>query len=250
MKRITGIILWKFVVMLSLLLTHSPPDLHSGTIKSAQQELLTVRSADGEYNSPIIGNGEIVTMLGPTGYHTGYCPEDETENRTFFWAGRRLSDARTADVKIPRVPPEELIGATLPLLRMGRIDRTLSIEGNQTEDNTWTQRLVPEEGKVISNLDHGDIQEVTESFVCLDYNMAVFHTTLRNTGRQPKKMQFQVKYEFGDSDGEQPGGTRMHIRRPYPTDLQFGNVEGVRARDQDLETRPPHIQESLSVQWE
>lgn len=226
----------------------SQPDLQAA--QNELTDLFTVRSTDGEYNSALIGNGEVVTMIGPTGYHSGLTPEDEYENRTFFWAGRRLADARTADVKIPRVPPEELIGATIPLIRLGRIDRTLTIDGEATADDSWAQRFDPNRGMIVSTLEHGDITERTESFVTLNYNMAVFHTTLQNTSRKSHQVGFVVDYVFGDSDGERAEGTRLHIRRPYPTDLGFGNVEGVRSLDQDLATRPPDVEESLIVQYE
>jgi hypothetical protein len=95
----------------------------------------TVTSNDKFYNSALIGNGELVTTIGPTGYHNGFCPSEETANRTLFWAGRRLKDARSTDIRIPRVPPEELIGPTRPLIRFGRLDRRLWIDEKETGDD-------------------------------------------------------------------------------------------------------------------
>jgi len=91
----------------------------------AFEKWFTVSGTNAAYNSPLIGNGEIVTTIGPQGYHNGFCPETEQVNRTIFWAGRRLHDTRTAKIQIPRVPPEELIGATIPLVRFGPLLRTL-----------------------------------------------------------------------------------------------------------------------------
>ena len=53
--------------------------------------MFTVHSTDPAYTAPLIGNGEVVTTLGPTGYHKGLCPAEEAANRTLFWAGRRWS---------------------------------------------------------------------------------------------------------------------------------------------------------------
>ena len=58
--------------------------------------MLTVHSADSLYNSPLIGNGKIVTMVGPMGYHSGFCSEEEAVNRTFFWTGNRRWATTTA----------------------------------------------------------------------------------------------------------------------------------------------------------
>ena len=82
--------------------------------------MYAVIQTDKHYNSPMIGNGEIVTTVGPAGYHNGFCPEDETVNRLFFWEGRRLKDARSGNVKIPRCSPEELFGASIQRVRFRR----------------------------------------------------------------------------------------------------------------------------------
>ncbi len=212
--------------------------------------MFKVRSTDSAYSSPLIGNGEVVTTVGPTGYHNGFCPPEEAVNRTIFWAGRRLQNARTADIRIPRVPPEELIGPTIPLIRFGRLVRTLTIDGEEASDEEWEQALDCNRGMVFSTLPHGPIWEQTRSLVCLTANVLVFHTRLENRGQAPASLEFVLNYEFGDANGERAEGTRLHIRRPHPDDLPFGNVEGVRSREADLKTRPPHLLESLSVQYE
>jgi hypothetical protein len=212
--------------------------------------MFTVRSTDTAYNSPLIGNGEIVTTVGPTGYHNGLCPAEETLNRTIFWAGRRLRDARDVTTAIPRVPPEEMIGPTRPLVRFGRLTRTLTVDGAGTADDDWEQTLDCDHGVVISTLNHGPIREETRSLVCLTANVLVFHTRLENRGERPAHPTFALSYEFGDAEGHRTPDTRLHIRRPHPDDLPFGNVEGLRSKDTDRETRPPHLLESLSVQYE
>jgi len=215
-----------------------------------EKSLLTVRITDPQYNSALIGNGEIVTVIGPTGYHNGFCPEDEQSNRVIVWAGRRLRDSRTAKIRIPRVAADDLMGPIMPLIRFGRIMRTLKIDGFATADDQWEQTMEMDSGQVISRISHGSIEETTESLVCLEYNMLVFHTTLRNNGHQARELEFETEYQFGDAEGLLAEGTRLKIRRPHPDDLEFGNVEGIRSRETDLEHRPPHELESLSLQYE
>jgi hypothetical protein len=212
--------------------------------------MITVRSGGSEYNSGMIGNGEVVTMIGPTGFHNGFCPPEERVNRTIFWAGRRFPNARGAEIRIPRVPPEELIGATIPLIRFGRLHRHLHIDGRPSPDEDWEQNFDPGRGCFVSLLRHGLISEQTDSRVCLTRNLLVFRTVLENTGTAAVAIRFIVEYLFGDAEGQTAQGTRLHIRRPHPDDLGFGNVEGLRSRAGDLDQRPPHLRESLSVQYE
>jgi len=212
--------------------------------------MYTVTSDDKLYNSPFIGNGELATNVGPTGYHGGFCTEEEAVNRTLFWAGRRFKDARGGNIKIPRVAPEELFGATVPLIRFGRIDRTLTIDGAQTGDDNWRQTMDYDRATVISELQHGDVIETTESLVCRTFNMFVFHTRLENRGKASKKLKFEVDYVFGDAEGKRTRDTRLFIRKPHPDDIAFGDLGGVRSVETDLNKRPPHLKESLSVQYE
>ena len=154
--------------------------------------MLTVTNNSKLYNFPFIGNGELGTALGPTGYHTGsytgICPEDDKVNRTLFWAGRRFKDARSGNIKIPRVAPEELFGATVPLIRFGRFDRTLHIDGIKTGDENWHQTLDYDQATVVSELNHGEIFEKTETLVCMTFNMLVFHTRLENRSKTDRKL--------------------------------------------------------------
>ena len=216
-KNLLLIVLSVFVIFSNNPLTANQRDASEVGEKS-QVDMLTVLSTDGQYNSALIGNGEVVTTVGPTGYHNGFCPSGEHVNRTIFWAGRRMSDARTAKIRIPRVPPEELIGATIPLVRYGRFLRTLKIEGVETKDENWEQTADYDHGVVISTLKHGPIIEQTKSMVCLNYNMIVFHTRLENHSNESKRIEFILTYEFGDAEGLTATGTRLHIRRPHPDD--------------------------------
>jgi hypothetical protein len=50
-------------------------------VDRAEHEWFTVTSEDQLYNSPMIGNGRIITTIGPAGYHNGFCPDEEKVNR-------------------------------------------------------------------------------------------------------------------------------------------------------------------------
>jgi hypothetical protein len=217
--------------------------------RTNQAYSLTVKSGEEIYTSALIGNGEIVTSIGPAGYHNGYVLPGESVNRVLFWAGRRLKDARSTRVAIPRVPPEEPIGPTIPLVRYGRVDRTVTIDGRPTDDKAWKQTLDLDRATVISQLDHSGVTETTESMVLYTRNIAVFHTRFKNERTADAQLRFRLAYRFGDADGLLPKETRLNIRRPHPDDLQFGNVAGIRSKG-DINNRPPHVRENLSVQYE
>ncbi len=212
--------------------------------------MCTTTSRDKLYNSPFIGNGEIGTNIGPTGYHNGACPEEEKVNRTIFWAGRRFKDARGGNIRIPRVAPEELFGATVPLIRFGRLDRSCLIDGVKTRDVNWQQTLDYDQAMAVSELDHGDIAETTETMACMTFNILVFHTRLENHGQAVRRIEYTVDYVFGDADGYIARDTRLFIRKPHPDDVAFGDLGGVRSTVTDLNQRPPHVLESLSIQYE
>lgn len=212
-------------------------------------KMTTVEWNEDAYTSPMLGNGNVVTTIGPTGFHGGYCPEEEAVNRTIFWAGRRLRDARSINIRIPRCAPDDLFSATIPLIRFGRLIRTLEIDGEVTSDRTWRQSVDYETARVCSELDHEGVVEQTESRVCLSRNVMVFRTTLENQSPVAKRIGFTLEYAFGDHRGDCPTGIRFKIRRPHPDDVAFGDVGGVRSLD-DLESRAPHERESLSVQME
>jgi hypothetical protein len=143
------------------------------------RDLFTVSSESAAYVSPLIGNGEIVTTLGPTGYHTGCCPMDhELVNRNIFWAGRRLNTPTHA------------------LVRFGRLDRTLTINGEAAQDDTWKQTIDYDGGVVISTLEHGEVREQTRSLVCLTANVMVLNTRLENHGDRPVQLTFTLEYAF------------------------------------------------------
>lgn len=220
------------------------------TILQAQQELNTATSTDESYNWPMIGNGHIETIVGPNGYHNGKVLEVESVNRTIFWAGRRHKDARTAETWIPRFDKDIPIGPTQPLVRYGRLIRELKIDGVEAKDDNWNQTLDYDDGIVKSTVIHLSIKEYTESMILLNHNILVFHTTLTNTSDKEVAVNFTLKYEFGDAYGNQAEGTKLYVFRPYPTDKLFGSIDGKFSTDADVDSRPPHILESLAVKYE
>src|SRR5215207_9235010 len=94
----------------------------------------TVRSTENEYLSPVVGNGELVTTVGPTGYHNGNDPITGAANRLIVWAGRRMNTP------------------TYALIRFGSLHRTLKINQQTTADNDWLQSLDYDKGMIISTL--------------------------------------------------------------------------------------------------
>ncbi len=189
------------------------------------ERLFTVSSDGPAYVSPIIGNGEVVTTVGPTGYHNGLCPDREQANRAIFWAGRRLNTPTHA------------------LVRFGWLNRALTLDGAQTQDQVWEQAVDYPRGMVVSTLDHGPLREQTRSLVCLTANVLVFHTRLENGGDRPARLTFTLEYEF-------PTAIEPHLRFPYMTHFDFrpgylsseGDSADIRAR-----VRPAPSGASLSV---
>src|SRR5687768_3376377 len=139
----------------------------------AQSQYFTASSKDESYNWPMIGNGNIQTIVGPNGFHNGKILEVESVNRTIFWAGRRHEDARTAETWIPRFDKDIPIGSTQPLVRFGRIHRLLKINGTEVKDDNWTQTMDYDNAIVKSTLNHGSLREYTESMILLDKNILV-----------------------------------------------------------------------------
>jgi hypothetical protein len=230
--------------MIFLVIILTAASLHS------QEKWNTATSNDESYNWPMIGNGELQTIVGPNGYHNGKVLEVESVNRTLFWAGRRHKDARTAETWIPRFDKDIPIGSTQPLVRFGRTIRKLIINGTEATDDHWVQTMDYDRGIVKSTLDHTLLGEYTESMILLDQNIIVFHTVLTNTSNSDVSAEFTLKYEFGDAYGNQAEGTKLFVFRPYHTDKLFGSVDGKFSTDPDVESRAPHISEGLSIKYE
>jgi len=215
-----------------------------------QQSWNMASSKDTSYNWPMIGNGHIETIVGPNGFHNGKSLEEETVNRTVFWAGRRHRDARTALTWIPRFDKDIPIGSSQPLVRFGRASRELAIDNKMATDDDWTQTMDYDKAIVRSELRHQSVNEVTESMILLSQNIMVFHTTLTNTSSKEVDVKFTMKYEFGDAYGNMSTGAKLFIFRPYPTDKLFGSIDGKFSTDPDEDSRLSHIEESLLIKYE
>jgi hypothetical protein len=220
------------------------------TSVKAQKKWNSATSEDESYNWPMIGNGELQTIVGPNGYHNGKVLEVESVNRTIFWAGRRHKDARTAETWIPRFDKDIPIGSTQPLVRFGSLERQLKVNGTEVKDDNWEQTLDYDNAIVKSTLKHSSLQEYTESMILLDKNIIVFHTKLTNTSNKDVSAEFTLKYKFGDAYGNLATGTKLFVFRPYHTDKLFGSIDGKFSTDPDVESRAPHISEGLIVKYE
>src|SRR5260221_7527438 len=97
----------------------------SGNSDPAPKYVLTPENYDGVV-SALVGNGELCTTLGPTGFHTP--PEQQTEiaHRTqhFVLAGRRLSD------------PQH------PLMNFGTLDQRVIVDGAAISPEDWEQQIL------------------------------------------------------------------------------------------------------------
>src|SRR2546423_11289856 len=94
---------------------------------------LTDENYDGVV-SALLGNGELCTTVGPTGFHTPPDQQTEIAHRTqrFVLAGRRLA------------------GPGHPLIDFGSVFRTVKINGRQSPDERWNQEFLFTTGEVRS----------------------------------------------------------------------------------------------------
>src|SRR5689334_9124566 len=141
--------------------------------------MFTVTNSDSDYIFPLIGNGEVVTMLGQTGYHkAGDANDFALSNQNLFWAGRRLNTPTRA------------------LVRFGQLTRTLTIDGATTHDQAWEQTMDYDHAALVTTLAHGSIAEQTKSRVCLTSNVVIFNTRLENRGEKSAEIDFTLNYRM------------------------------------------------------
>src|SRR5258706_11647325 len=88
--------------------------------------ILTPENYDGVV-SALVGNGELCTTLGPTGYHTPPDQQTDIAHRTqhFVMAGRRRS------------------GPQHPLINFGSISRRVFVRGNESQPISYEQCIHP-----------------------------------------------------------------------------------------------------------
>jgi hypothetical protein len=154
-------------------------------------ECTVLNSESPLYIPVLIGNGEIVTTIGHTGYHTSQSAHFDTQ--VIVWAGRRY----------------RFQGYTFPFIRFGRVTREIKVNGTVSEPYKWEQRLVPEEGVVKSYLLHQYICERTESFVSVRENGIYINTEIENISANKVDVEFEICYTLGDVRGELPKGCNV-----------------------------------------
>jgi hypothetical protein len=112
--------------------------------------------------APLLGNGELCTTVGATGYHAPPDGTRDTAHRTqhFVLAARRAPGARHR------------------LLNFGSLSRDLHTEGLRVSDTDWSQVLDVQRGELSSVVRHGRVSETTRSAVTMERNCLLVETTL------------------------------------------------------------------------
>lgn len=148
-----------------------------------ERHTLSLSNYDGVV-SALTGNGELCTTLSPTGYHTPPHLAEDVAHRTqrFVLAGRRRR------------------GPQHPLIDFGSLWRTLHVDGNAPETQSWEQEILYESGAVHSRWVHTHLNEATRSFIALEDNLFLADTALVNTDTQPRSIAFALHYRFGEPD--------------------------------------------------
>src|SRR5256714_13551678 len=87
--------------------------------------MLTPKNYDGVV-SALLGNGELCTTVGPTGFHTPPDQQTDIAHRTqhFVLAGRRKS------------------GPQHPLINFGTLSRIISVNGVESVARSWNQQIL------------------------------------------------------------------------------------------------------------
>src|SRR5260221_485314 len=96
----------------------------SGNGDAAPRYILTPENYDGVV-SALVGNGELCTTLGPTGYHTPPDQKTDIAHRTqhFVLAGRRMPD------------PQH------PLMNFGTLVQRIIVDGKEVVPEDWEQEI-------------------------------------------------------------------------------------------------------------
>ena len=170
--------------------------------------VLTPENYDG-VTSALIGNGELCTTVGPTGFHTP--PEEQTDiaHRTqhFVLAGRRRK------------------GPKHPLLNLGSIYRTVLVDGHVSAAKDWRQFIEYREGNARSIQEHLLVQERGSSGVSWSANTWWATRAIHNTDTADHQVTLRLAYTLGDlrlnGCEESPPGT-VHLA--YAAEDLLGNI--------------------------
>ncbi len=137
----------------------------------------------------LVGNGELVTFLGRSGYHDGVGSESPMgELQEFVMAGRRVP------------------GAGHPLVPLGRLERRLRLEGQVARQESWEQSIHTHVGEVRTRLLYAGILESTRSLVLAHKNVFVAETRLTNHSGRDVSVEWELGYRFGMRDGKRVAG--------------------------------------------
>ncbi len=190
--------------------------------------MFTVTNNDPAYIFPLIGNGEVVTMLGQTGYHAaGDANDFSLANQKLFWAGRRLNTPTRA------------------LVRFGQLIRTLTIDGAATDDQNWEQTMDYDRAALVTTLTHGAIREHTRSRVCLTGNVVIFHTRLENQDDKAAEVGFMLDYQMDTT-------INPILQFPYMSHFDFRAGYDPKSANDDIRLRvhPEESGKTLSVNYQ
>jgi len=190
--------------------------------------MFTVTNNDSAYIFPLIGNGEVVTMLGKTGYHTaGDANDSSLVNQKLFWAGRRMNTPTRA------------------LVRFGQLLRTLTINGAAASDENWEQTMDYDHAALVTTLTHGAIHEQTRSRVCLMANVVIFHTRLENQGAQAAEIGFTLDYQMETT-------ISSVLQFPYMSHFDFrpGYEAKIDSDEIQLRVRPDESDEFFDINYQ
>lgn len=140
---------------------------------------LSAHDADG-ITSMLIGNGELATTIGPTGFHDDPLDPSATAHQTqfFVWAGRRGP------------------GAGRPLLDFGSLSRRLLIDRRTPTPVDWEQTLHLEDGIVTSRYTTDSIIEIADTFIPLHSNALMARVTIERTANRSRQLDYRIRYRL------------------------------------------------------
>ncbi len=207
--------------------------------------VLTPENYDG-VTSALIGNGELCTTVGPTGFHTP--PEEQTEiahkSQHFVMAGRRRS------------------GPQHPLINFGTLTCKIAIDGQSVEPVTKKQRINHYSGEVRSSFNfpvapdldpriprdpeaprlHKVYPSLRGSTVCrIHLNQNAFYASLIliNLDDRPHEVDVRIAYQFGELDAILESICEDgRVRISYRVDEHLGEITHYSTSRNQLLSRP------------
>ncbi len=143
--------------------------------------VLTPENYDG-VTSALIGNGELCTTVGPTGYHTP--PDEQTDiaHRTqhFVLAGRRAK------------------GPGHSLLNLGSLSMEVFIDGSNMPLESYWQDILPSRGRVhsIGRFENGLVCD-SDTLISMDRKLFVVGSGIYKRDRSISEVELRVRYAPG-----------------------------------------------------